>query len=137
MAALSGGASVPGKGSECLFVPIHFGIKMLPSAEGFQSLHVANWLRLQVPAEFPQADRTQLQRPSVPFLLVVAAVHEALECNAMLHRQDVDMTVAGAGAAILQLAQAGGDSLGQLSRPVERQVRRLDGVEQEVGIDSA
>ena len=49
----------------------------------------------------------------------------------------VDMAVAGAAAAVLQLAQPGGDPLGQRPRAVPLQVRRLEGLEQEPGIESA
>src|SRR5262249_27987606 len=44
--------------------------------------------------------------------------------------------VARTAAAILQFPQAGGDSLAQLTGAIERQVCRLERVQQEAGIDS-
>ena len=48
----------------------------------------------------------------------------------------VDMAVPGACAAVLQLAQPGGDALGQSTRAVQGQVGGLEGLEQEPGIDA-
>ncbi len=48
----------------------------------------------------------------------------------------IHATVARTRAAILQLAQPGQDSLGHFTGAIKRQVRRLEWVEQEAGIDS-
>ena len=55
--------------------------------------------------------------------------------DAGLVRHAVDVAVARAGAAVFELAQAGVDPGGDLAGAVEREVGRLEGLQQEPGID--
>src|SRR5205085_1069078 len=102
------GWKIPGQRRQRPVVPVSFGIEAVLLAKCLQRRQVRHRLDSQVPAELPQADRTQVQRPCVPLLLVVAAVHQAAEGGAVGDGQDVAKLVGRRGEGPPQAQAEGG-----------------------------